>query len=342
AGRLLIEQDGTCVYSPDSAPSSLGSQSESYRLSITRWVTCDITDPDGNHFQAKRQERMLFLARVDGSGTELLVHQEVEGLLGRAHSDPGVAVLSQSDDPGESTVTILRPVQRLLGKHNLNIVPLNLRNRNWYTFPRVERKTWGPPFGSDLGRGLALGGGPRVQALEVQDHLGQPQVRQVQELTVYPATSRRLRHTLDTRLKDFMERLVRREQLSEDLRVSDPHSEKEEEEEEEKKDQLSEDLRVSDPHREEKDEEELLSEDTRRRDSRWWRVGVQPQDCRQELTEDRARRSALRSQDIVPYFHPENAQLHQELLLLLGEGPDMNACPWSSHVPPSPPSLGFP
>ena len=40
--------------------------------------------------------------------------------------------------PGQSTITILRPVQQLPDKHNPNIVPLNLRNRNWHTFPRVE------------------------------------------------------------------------------------------------------------------------------------------------------------------------------------------------------------
>ncbi|KAG7249452.1 hypothetical protein CRUP_004646, partial [Coryphaenoides rupestris] len=162
------------------------------------------------------------------------------------------------------------------------------------------RKTRGPPFGSDLGRGLALGGGPRVQALEVQDDLGQPQVRQVQELT------------------DFMERLVRREQLSEDLRVSDPHSEKEEEEEEEEKDQLSEDLR------------------------RLQMVAGGRATTGLQLTEDRGRRSALRSQDIVPYFHPENAQLHQELLLLLGEGPDMKRLSLELPRPPKPSVSGLP
>ncbi|KAJ3585347.1 hypothetical protein NHX12_014068, partial [Muraenolepis orangiensis] len=50
-GKLLIGQDGTCVYSTDPAPSSPGSQSGSYRLSTTHTVTCDITDPEGNHFQ---------------------------------------------------------------------------------------------------------------------------------------------------------------------------------------------------------------------------------------------------------------------------------------------------
>ncbi|KAJ3585343.1 hypothetical protein NHX12_014064 [Muraenolepis orangiensis] len=42
---------------------------------------------------------------------------------------------------------------------------------------------------------------------------------------------------------------------------------------------------------------------------------------RQELAEDRAHRWALRSRDIVPYFHPENTQLHRELLWC--QEPDM-------------------
>ncbi|CAL8240434.1 unnamed protein product [Merluccius merluccius] len=252
-GRLLIGRDGTCLYSSDPAPFSPRSQSGSYTLSTTHGVTCDITDPEGNHFQVKQSGQVsvvlssasrtsepdeeagqdcmfvcvcrMFLVHVDGSGTELLVCQEVESLLQQAHSDPAVALLTQTDDAqGQcSTITILRPVQQLPGKHNPNIVPLNLRNRNWHTFPRVERKSRGPPFGSDLGHGLARSGGPPVQ-----DQPGCPRALQVQELTVYPPISNMPRHTLDTRLKGFTERLLRREQLSEDMRVSDPHSEAEE------------------------------------------------------------------------------------------------------------------
>ncbi|KAJ3585348.1 hypothetical protein NHX12_014069, partial [Muraenolepis orangiensis] len=164
-GKLLIGQDGTCVYSTDPAPSSPGSQSGSYRLSTTHTVTCDITDPEGNHFQ-------------DGSGAELLESQEVERLLRQADSEPS----------------------------SLIIRPPNLRNHNCCTYPEVERKSPVPPLGSDPGRGPAVRGRPPVQAL------------QVQELRVYPPTSGRLRDTLDCQLKGFMEHLLMRKQLSDDMK----------------------------------------------------------------------------------------------------------------------------
>ncbi|KAJ3585392.1 hypothetical protein NHX12_014111 [Muraenolepis orangiensis] len=191
-GKLLIGQDGTCVYSTDPAPSSPGSQSGRYRLSTTHTVTCDITDPEGNHFQ-------------DGSGAELLESQEVERLLRQADSEPSVALLTDHS-AGQSTITILRPVQRLPGQQSLIIRPPNLRNHNCRTYPEVERKSPVPPLGSDPGRGPAVRGRPPVQAL------------QVQELRVYPPTSGRLRDTLDCQLKGFMEHLLMRKQLSDDMK----------------------------------------------------------------------------------------------------------------------------
>ena len=65
----------------------------------------------------------------------------------------------------------------------------------------MQMKTLGPPFGSDLGRGLALREGPPVQAPQVQDSPSPPQILQVHELVVYPPPCKRLRETLDSRLE---------------------------------------------------------------------------------------------------------------------------------------------
>ncbi|KAG7243294.1 hypothetical protein INR49_011747 [Caranx melampygus] len=56
----------------------------------------------------------------------------------------------------EFGITILKPShqvwsQWILGKQNPDITPPNLRNRSWHDFPRVEKKTPGPPFGTNVG-----------------------------------------------------------------------------------------------------------------------------------------------------------------------------------------------
>lgn len=62
-GLLQIHSDGKCVYSSDPlvTPSPKGgtpaNQPGSYTMSHTDEVTCDITDPDGNHFQVSNEDR---------------------------------------------------------------------------------------------------------------------------------------------------------------------------------------------------------------------------------------------------------------------------------------------
>ncbi|XP_034532729.1 sperm-associated antigen 17 isoform X2 [Notolabrus celidotus] len=139
-GLLQIQTDGKCVYTSDPpvTPSPNNgtptNQPGSYTMSHTDKVACDITDPDGNHFQvmedgllsvlnfspapstmkqeeepeeeedreiavihAKQREHCprLFVVHEDGSGTELLSSQTVEELLYQAYSDPTIKVLKE-------------------------------------------------------------------------------------------------------------------------------------------------------------------------------------------------------------------------------------------------------
>ncbi|KAI4808604.1 hypothetical protein KUCAC02_000658 [Chaenocephalus aceratus] len=140
-GLLQIQSDGKCVYSSDPlvTPSPMGgtptNQSGSYTMSHTDIVACDVTDPDGNHFQVLEDGQVLvlnyipapstlkedeeeepeeedrerarihvqhrehcprlFLVHEDGSGTELLSSQTVEELLYQAYSDPTIALLKE-------------------------------------------------------------------------------------------------------------------------------------------------------------------------------------------------------------------------------------------------------
>ncbi|XP_059891798.1 sperm-associated antigen 17-like [Gadus macrocephalus] len=333
AGRLLIGQDGTCIYYPDSTPSSPGSQSGSYRLSTTHGPTCDVTDPEGNRFQVQQSGQVsvvlsaasraseeedlthgehsprLFLVHEDGSGTELLHCEEAEPLLKMAPSGPAqlakerpsaVSMERPSAVSMErpSAVSVVRPAHP--PKRDRRIVPLNLRDRSWLNFPIAEMKTLGPPFGSDLGRGLALREGPPVQAPQVQDSPSPPQILQVHELVVYPPPCKRLRETLDSRLEGFRQRLMRREQLSEDMRplqkIPDAGWERHQR-------TAAPDLHSDSP------EESSRKESERPTETPWAQRRVKH---RQELAEDRAQRAALRSRQVVSYFHPENVLLHQK------------------------------
>ncbi|KAM3857608.1 sperm-associated antigen 17-like [Diretmus argenteus] len=237
-GLLQIQSDGRCVYwsnppvtiSPEGGSPS--SQLGNYVMSHTDKVACDTTDHDGNHFQHSVCSR-LFVVHEDGSATELLSAQTVEQLLSQADSDPTVALLKEPlpDTQGEFGITILKPChqsvwsQWLLRKQNPNIIPANLRNRSWHNFPRVERRTPGPPFGSELGRGLTQGersGGSSAQRQPVQSC---PEALELRELRQHRPITMQLRNTLDTRLKEYMESLLKREQLSEEIK--DPRTEEE-------------------------------------------------------------------------------------------------------------------
>ncbi|KAM3857606.1 sperm-associated antigen 17-like [Diretmus argenteus] len=185
------------------------------------------------HVKQREHFPRLFVVHEDGSATELLSAQTVEQLLSQADSDPTVALLKEPlpDTQGEYGITILKPChqsvwsQWLLRKQNPNIIPANLRNRSWHNFPRVERRTPGPPFGSELRWGLTQGersGGSSAQHQPVQSC---PEALELRELRQHRPITMQLRNTLDTRLKEYMESLLKREQLSEEIK--DPRTEEE-------------------------------------------------------------------------------------------------------------------
>ncbi|XP_056156134.1 sperm-associated antigen 17 [Lampris incognitus] len=389
-GLLQIQVDGTCVYLPDSAVTptpesdSCSSQTGSYTMSHTGKVACDVTDPDGNHFQVmedgqitavvsspaestlvqeevedkdgemtglpeKHTERCprLFVVHEDGSGTELLSCQTVEEVLSQAYSDPTIALLKEPlpDTQDEFAITILKPShqsvwsQWLLQKQNPEIIPTNLRNRSWHNFPRIERKTSGPPFGTDLGPGLTIGDRSCGSLSQGQPARSCPEALELRELTQYRPVTTQLRNTLDWRLKEYMEHLLQREQLSEEMKIKDPRTE---EERVHASDLLK--LILSLPESECPDPtlNKRTSEDMA---SLYNKEVVDPvvhldtsedtprgQSDRQELLEEKAHREAQRKKIIVPYFHPENAHLH--LVRLAIQEPDMRSL--SMDLPPFP------
>ncbi|KAG7496175.1 hypothetical protein JOB18_013507 [Solea senegalensis] len=385
-GFLQIQSDGKCVYSTDTLvnPSlqddSPINQPGIYTMSHTDSVACDVTDPDGNHFQVMEDGQIsvlnvsaapstekqydeddnqekevvedkevasrlpvkhcsrLFLVHEDGSGTELLSSQVVEELLYQAYSDPTIAVLREPlpDTQDEFGITILKPLRQsiwsqwLLEKQNPDITPPNLRNRTWHDFPDVEKKNPGPVFGTNLGRGLNVGERPWESAAQLQSVRGCPKVLEMRELHQHRPFTKRLKKTIDTRLKEYIESLMERERRSEEIKVKDPRTR---EESDHAADLLSlvlsfaeeEDINLSCDKKTPADIGSLYGQGLEAKadhsdssgniatlisDSFWTQRHAQ---YRQELCEEKACREALRRRSVVPYFHTENIPLHQTL-----------------------------
>ncbi|XP_029311120.1 sperm-associated antigen 17-like isoform X2 [Cottoperca gobio] len=394
-GLLQIQSDGKCVYSSDPlvTPSPKGgtptNQPGSYVMSHTDKVACDVTDPDGNHFQVmedgqssvlncspapstleqdeeeeeeeREMSRMnvkprehcprLFLVHEDGSGTELLSSQTVEELLYQAYADPTIALLKEPlpDTQDEFAVTILKPShqsvwsQWLLGKQKPDITPPNLRKRSWYDFPLTETKSPAPPVGSDIGQGLVLrekSGGSAAQRQPVRSC---PKVLEMRELYQHRPFTTPLKNTVDSRLKEYMESLMEREQRSEELKVQDPRTDEESV-------HASDLLNLVLSFAEEEDAGQIFDKRTSADMANLYSQGVGApveqldvsEDTvtvasdRQEKCEEQAYRAALRKKSAVPFFHPENIPLSQDLLQ--PQTPDMRSL--SLDLPPIPTSDG--
>ncbi|KAK9524640.1 hypothetical protein VZT92_017015 [Zoarces viviparus] len=415
AGLLHIQSDGKCVYSSDPlvTPSPKGctptNRPGSYTMSHADIVACDVTDPDGNHFQVmedgqlsvlncspapstpKQEEEeepeeeeeeeedremakinvkhrehspRLFVVHEDGSGTELLSSQTVEELLDQAYSDPTIALLKEPlpDTQDEFGITMLKPShqsvwsQWLLEKQNPDITPPNLRNRSWLDFPGIEKKSPGPPFGADMGRGLTLRDGSAASAAQRQPLRSCPIVLELRELYQHRPVAAPLKNTVDTRLKEYIESLMVREQRSEEMEIKDPRTEEETAHasdllnrvlsfaEEEDAGHIF-DWRTSvdfanlysqgvgDPIEQSDVSEDTAASDscTNGNESKWTERLTQH---REEKCEEQAHREALRKKSVIPFFHPENVPLYQTLRE--HQLPDMRSL--SMALPPFPKS----
>ncbi|KAJ8339897.1 hypothetical protein SKAU_G00345300 [Synaphobranchus kaupii] len=259
-GLLCIDEDGTVSYTSHPAHSATHTpagqtpelQPGNYTMRHTNNIICELMDPEGTLFQVmvdgetsavissredcleeEREEdeceeeeeeegdserpRLLkfpsvgykepsprfFVVHEDGSGIELLRSSDIMDFLCSAHSDPSVAVLKEPIpelqgvwDPGDGTHS---PPQR--GKRR------------------------DPPFGSTLGRGLCLKErpGPRPAT----PLLTCPEVLEVRQLIQYQPISSRLRRKLERRLQSYLEHLLEKEHLWEEMQVKEPRTEEE-------------------------------------------------------------------------------------------------------------------
>ncbi|KAM4714763.1 LOW QUALITY PROTEIN: sperm-associated antigen 17 [Anableps anableps] len=369
-GFLHIQSDGKCVYSSDLEPKGCSPTNPpgTYTMSHTEKVACDVTDNDGNHFQVMEDGHIsvlnveetdratasvhvkhnelcprLFLVHEDGSGTELLNAHIVEELLHEACSDPTIAVLNEPL-PGkqdEFGITILKPShqsawsQWLLKKQIPDFTPPNLRNRSWKDFPPAENKSPGRPLSTDIRVGLSLNESCDGSAAQQQRVRSCPKVLEIRELYCHPPFTTPLRNTLDSRLKEYIESLMKKELQSEEMKLKEPHSEEEAAqasdilnlilsfaEEEDMSDGV--DTRIPGVKTESApvDYASLYDEGVRAPVDQLYASEESCMDAYdnldilllQEIREDNARREALRKKIAVPYFHPENFPIYQNLL----------------------------
>lgn len=97
--------------------------------------------------------------RRDGTGFELLRHQDVDEYLKAAKDNVATAVLRTPVEglPNVTGVTVLKPFSGgegrkwLKHKDESNLVPLALRERDFTQFPPTEKKKDGPKFGTNAG-----------------------------------------------------------------------------------------------------------------------------------------------------------------------------------------------
>ncbi|XP_067402065.1 sperm-associated antigen 17 [Emydura macquarii macquarii] len=173
----------------------------------------------------------FFIVYADGSGTELLRNSDIEEYLALAYGDPATAVLQEpvQECPGVLSITVLRPLTEtcpwIMKRESSNIVPPNLQSRNWDTFPPLERKIPGPPFGTHIWKGLCIGSkeltGSPAPVLKC------PNVLQIRQLIQYEPVSDELRHKLQLSLKEYIDYILKQEDEMQEMIIKEPRTEEE-------------------------------------------------------------------------------------------------------------------
>ncbi|XP_071495561.1 sperm-associated antigen 17-like [Diadema antillarum] len=175
----------------------------------------------------------FFILHPDGSGTELLRQRDIFPFIHQAGLDPNVAVLRDAipDHPEIHGVTVMQPHSSTISDRWLmpfeeaNIIPRNLRSRDFAKIPAVEQKTPGPRFGTKVGRGVAVKSAPQPpQRGPVPKCPKQLQLRQFVE---YKPTDRELRAKMREGLEAYAKEMKEKERELRDKAIKEPRSQQE-------------------------------------------------------------------------------------------------------------------
>ncbi|XP_021778435.2 sperm-associated antigen 17 isoform X3 [Papio anubis] len=172
----------------------------------------------------------FFVMYADGSGMELLRDSDIEEYLSLAYKEPNTVVLQEpvQEQPGTLTITVLRPFHEAspwLIKKEDTIVPPNLRSRSWETFPSVEKKTPGPPFGTQIWKGLCIESKQLVSAPRAI--LKSPSVLQMRQFIQHEVIKNEVKLRLQVSLKDYINHILKKEDELQEMMVKDSRTEEE-------------------------------------------------------------------------------------------------------------------
>ncbi|XP_013371939.1 PREDICTED: sperm-associated antigen 17 isoform X3 [Chinchilla lanigera] len=173
----------------------------------------------------------FFVIYADGSGMELLRDSDIEEYLSLAYGESTTVVLQEpvQEQPGALSITILRPFHEaspwLMKKELETIVPPNLQSRSWETFPSVERKTPGPPFGTQIWKGLSIGYKQLMSA--PAPILKDPKVLQMRQFIQHEIIRNEVKLGLQVSLKDYINYILKKEDELQEMTVKDSRTEEE-------------------------------------------------------------------------------------------------------------------
>ncbi|XP_065057686.1 sperm-associated antigen 17-like isoform X2 [Rhopilema esculentum] len=171
-----------------------------------------------------------FVLHKDGSGEELLRQADISTYLEEAETDPGVAVLKSSakNQTDVSGITVLRPFKGtnsdiwLMQKDEEDIIPSDLKERDFKTLPAKEVKSPGPIFGSNAG--VAFQVATKPTPVPPQPPRSCPNVLEMRYITHFsgltPEDRKKMLEGIENYRRLFKEQLA----LEKDLLPNDPRS----------------------------------------------------------------------------------------------------------------------
>uniref|UniRef100_A0A8D0WGX7 Sperm-associated antigen 17 n=1 Tax=Sus scrofa TaxID=9823 RepID=A0A8D0WGX7_PIG len=185
-----------------------------------------------NHLQIYGEHiPRFFVIYADGSGLELLRDSDIEEYLSLAYGESTTVVLQEpvQEQPGALSITVLRPVHEaspwLMKKELDTVVPPNLQSRTWETFPSVEKKTPGPPFGTQIWKGLDIGSKQLVSA--PAPILRSPDVLQIRQFIQHEVIKNEVKLKLQISLKDYINHILKKEEELQEMTVKDSRTKEE-------------------------------------------------------------------------------------------------------------------
>ncbi|XP_007948450.1 sperm-associated antigen 17 [Orycteropus afer afer] len=185
-----------------------------------------------NHLQIYGEHvPRFFVIYADGSGVELLRDSDIEEYLSLAYGESMTVVLQEpvQEQPGALSITVLRPFHEaspwLMKKELDTIVPPNLQSRTWETFPAVEKRTPGPPFGTQIWKGLCIGAKQLLCASAPV--LKSPSVLQIRQFIQHEVIDNEQKLRLQISLKNYINHILKKEDELQEMTVKDSRTEEE-------------------------------------------------------------------------------------------------------------------